>query len=214
MELLSPELEIYLSQRTTPVGEHLVNLRKETYQKTTQPQMLSGDYQGQFLSLISKMLQPKLILEIGTFTGYSTLCLAEGLTKDGKLITVDRNEELIYLPKKYFDASEFKDQIEIKLGQALEVLDELEESEFDLVFIDADKSNYIHYYEKVLPKMKSGGVILIDNVLWYGKVLKEAKSNDKDTLALQELNDFIVQDERVEVVMLPVRDGISLIRKK
>lgn len=214
MEVLSLELENYLSCHTTPVSDLLVGLRKETFQKTTQPQMLSGDYQGQFLSIISKIIQPKLVLEIGTFTGYSTLCLAEGLAQDGKLITIDRNEELIYLPKKYFEASDFKHQIEIRLGQALDVLDEMNETDFDLVFIDADKSNYIHYYEKVLPKMKSGGVILIDNVLWYGKVLKEAKPNDKDTLALQELNDLIVKDERVEVVVLPIRDGISLIRKK
>src|SRR5690606_28707356 len=134
----------------------------------TQPQKLSGGYQGRFLSLISKIIRPKTILEIGTFTGYATLCLAEGLQKDGKIITIDRNEELMYLPEKYFAESEFSGQIEIRIGNALDVLEELNER-FDLVFIDADKSNYIYYFEKVLEKMNSGGVILADNVLWYGK---------------------------------------------
>src|SRR5690606_2491430 len=213
MEFLSPELEKYLDQHTTSVSDLLNRLQKETFQKTTQPQMLSGAYQGRLLSLISKLIRPKRILEIGTFTGYATLCLAEGLPKDGKIITIDRNEELMYLPKKYFAESEFSNQIEIKTGNALDVLDELDEN-FDLVFIDADKSNYINYYEKVLTKMNSGGVILADNVLWYGKVLTEPKENDKDTKILKEFNDLIANDNRVETIILPIRDGISLIRKK
>lgn len=213
MEILSDELEKYISQHTTAEPEILVRLRKETFQKTTQPQMLSGGYQGRLLSLISKMIRPKNILEIGTFTGYATLCLAEGLQNEGKIITIDRNEELAYLPKKYFQESEFSNQIEMKIGNALDILEELEEN-FDLVFIDADKSNYINYYNKVLDKMNSGGVILADNVLWYGKVMEETKANDKDTLILKEFNEMLVSDSQIEVVLLPVRDGISLIRKK
>ncbi|HLV24596.1 MAG TPA: O-methyltransferase [Moheibacter sp.] len=213
MEFLPPELEKYLENHTTPQSDLLKRLERETFQKTTQPQMLSGAYQGRLLSLISKLIRPKRILEIGTFTGYATLCLAEGLPNDGKIITVDRNEELMYLPKKYFAESEFAKQIEIRMGNALNVLDELNEP-FDLVFIDADKSNYIHYYEKVLEKMNSGGVILADNVLWYGKVLTEPKVNDKDTMILKEFNDLALNDNRVETIILPIRDGISLIRKK
>lgn len=212
--MLSTELEKYLENHTSPVNELLVELRRETYQKTTQPHMLSGDYQGQFLSIISRLIQPKTILEIGTFTGYSALCLAEGMAKDGKLITIDRNEELMYLPKKYFDQSPYADQIDFKIGNALDVLDELKDEIYDLVFIDADKSNYINYYEKVIGQVKTGGVLLVDNVLWYGKVLEEAKPNDKDTQVLKEFNDKVAKDDRVEVVILPIRDGISLIRKR
>jgi len=212
--MLSTELEKYLENHTSTVNELLVELRRETYQKTTQPHMLSGDYQGQFLCIISRLIQPKTILEIGTFTGYSALCLAEGLTNDGKLITIDRNEELMYLPKKYFDQSPYADQIDFKIGNALDVLDELKDEIYDLVFIDADKSNYINYYEKVIGQVRKGGVLLVDNVLWYGKVLEEAKPNDKDTQVLKEFNDKIAKDDRVEVVILPIRDGISLIRKR
>lgn len=212
MDILSDEVEKYICRHTTAEPKILAQLRKETFQKTTQPQMLSGSYQGRLLSLISKMISPKNILEIGTFTGYATLCLAEGLRKDGKVITIDRNEELMYLPKKYFDESEFSNQIEMRIGNALDILDELDEN-FDLVFIDADKSNYINYYNKIIDKMNSGGVILADNVLWYGKVMEET-ANDIDTLILKEFNEMLVSDSRVEVVLLPVRDGISLIRKK
>lgn len=212
--MLSTELEKYLENHSSPVNELLVELRRETYQKTTQPHMLSGDYQGQFLSIISRLIQPKTILEIGTFTGYSALCLAEGMAKNGKLITIDRNEELMYFPKKYFDQSPYADQIDFKIGNALDVLDELKDEIYDLVFIDADKSNYINYYEKVIGQVRKGGVLLVDNVLWYGKVLEEAKPNDKDTQVLKEFNDKIAKDDRVEVVILPIRDGISLIRKR
>lgn len=212
--MLSTELEKYLENHSSPVNELLVELRRETYQKTTQPHMLSGDYQGQFLSIISRLIQPKTILEIGTFTGYSALCLAEGMAKNGKLITIDRNEELMYFPKKYFDQSPYADQIDFKIGNALDLLDELKDEIYDLVFIDADKSNYINYYEKVIGQVRKGGVLLVDNVLWYGKVLEEAKPNDKDTQILKEFNDKVAKDDRVEVVILPIRDGISLIRKR
>lgn len=213
MNFHSDTLNQYLEKHTTEESELLVKLRKETFQKTTQPHMLSGAYQGRLLSLISKLVRPKMILEIGTFTGYAALCLAEGLPSDGKIITIDRNEELIYIPQKYFELSEFSGQIELKVGDALEVIDGLDET-FDLVFIDADKRNYINYYHKIFDKINPGGVILTDNVLWYGKVLEETKTNDIDTQTLKEFNELLVSDPRVETILLPIRDGISLTRKK
>lgn len=213
MSLFPKQLESYLENQYTAENELLKNLERETHLKTTQPQMLSGGYQGRLLSLISKIIQPKKILEIGMFTGYSTLCLAEGLKKNGRIITIDRNEELLYLVNKYFENSEFSDQIEIKIGNALEVMEELDLSDFDLFFIDADKSNYINYYQKIIQNAKPGAVILADNVLWYGKVLEESKNNDRDTAVLKEFNELLSKDKRVEMLILPVRDGISMIRK-
>lgn len=213
MSLFSNQLENYLDKHYTAESGLLKNLESETFQKTTQPQMLSGGYQGRLLSLISKITKPKNILEIGMFTGYSTLCLAEGLAPDGKIITIDQNEELLYLVKKYFEQSDYSNQIEIKIGNALDVMDQLDLSEFDLFFIDADKSNYINYYEKIVKAAKPGAVILADNVLWYGKVLEETRANDKDTAILKEFNETISKDDRVEMLILPIRDGISLIRK-
>lgn len=213
MSLFSNQLENYLDKHYTAESDLLKNLESETFQKTTQPQMLSGGYQGRLLSLISKITKPKNILEIGMFTGYSTLCLAEGLDSGGKIITIDRNEELLYLVKKYFEQSDYSNQIEIKIGNALEVMDQLDLSEFDLFFIDADKSNYINYYEMIVKSAKSGAVILADNVLWYGKVLEESRANDRDTAILKEFNETVSKDDRVEMLILPIRDGISLIRK-
>lgn len=213
MSLFSNQLENYLDKHYTAESDLLKNLESETFQKTTQPQMLSGGYQGRLLSLISKITRPKNILEIGMFTGYSTLCLAEGLDSDGKIITIDRNEELLYLVRKYFDQSDYSNQIEIKIGNALEVMDQLNLSEFDLFFIDADKSNYINYYEKIVKAAKPGAVILADNVLWYGKVLEESRANDRDTVILKAFNETVSKDDRVEMLILPIRDGISLIRK-
>lgn len=213
MSLFADELENYLEKHYTPETQKLKNLEKETFQKTTQPQMLSGGYQGRLLSLISKIIRPQNILEIGMFTGYSTLCLAEGLTADGKIITLDRNEELLYLAQKYFDASEFSDKIEVKIGNAIDLMENIDLSAFDLFFIDADKSNYINYYEMIVENAKSGAVVLADNVLWYGKVLEETRSNDKDTAVLKSFNELVTNDKRVEMLILPVRDGISLIRK-
>lgn len=213
MSLFTNELENYLEKHYTPENDLLKNLERETFQKTTQPQMLSGGYQGRLLSLVSKIIRPKNILEIGMFTGYSTICLAEGLSSDGKLVTLDRNEELAYLAKKYFDQSAFSNQIEMKIGNALELMESMDLSIYDLFFIDADKANYINYYEKIVEEAKSGAVLLADNVLWYGKVLEESRANDKDTNILKAFNEMLKNDKRIEMLILPVRDGISLIRK-
>lgn len=202
----------YVEEHTTAEPEILQRLSRETHQKIRHPHMLSGAYQGRLLSLISKITKPKSILEIGTFTGYSAICLAEGLLPDGKLITIDHNDELRWMAEKYFEEAGLSGQIQLINGEAASVLDSLDEK-FDLVFLDADKANYILYYEKVVKKMNSGGVILADNVLWYGKVLEETTDHDEDTRILKEFNMLLTRDPRVEVIMLPIRDGISLIRK-
>ncbi|WP_299177441.1 O-methyltransferase, partial [uncultured Chryseobacterium sp.] len=168
----NPEMDRYLEMHASSEPEILKKLRRETYQKTTQPHMISGYQQGRLLTIISQMMQPKNVLEIGTFTGYATLCLTEGLAKDGKITTLDVNEDLAYLPKKYFAESEYSDQIKFKLQDAKEFLREADEI-FDLVFIDADKENYVEYFKLIKPRTKSGSVVMFDNVLWYGKVLEE-----------------------------------------
>ena len=211
-EEISPEMDRYLENHASSEPDILKRLRKETFQKTTQPHMISGYLQGRLLAIISKMLQPKNILEIGTFTGYATLCLTEGLAKEGKITTIDVNEELAYLPKKYFQESEFSAQIDFQLKDAKDFLKETDEF-FDLVFIDADKENYPEYFHLIKSRVKSGAVILFDNVLWYGKVLEE-NSKQKSTQKIQELNDLVAKDEDFENLILPFRDGINLIRKK
>lgn len=207
-----PEMDRYLEDHASAEPEILKRLRKETYQKTTQPHMISGYQQGRLLTIISKMLQPKRILEIGTFTGYATLCLAEGLPTGGKVITLDVNEELAYLPQKYFAESEFSTQIDFKIKDAKQFLKETDEI-FDLVFIDADKENYVKYFNLIKDKVKSGSVIIFDNVLWYGKVLDENPSQ-KSTQKIKELNALISRDSDFENVILPLRDGVNLLRKK
>ena len=211
-EEISPEMDRYLENHASSEPDILKRLRKETFQKTTQPHMISGFLQGRLLAIISKMLQPKNILEIGTFTGYATLCLTEGLAKEGKITTIDVNEELAYLPKKYFQESEFSAQIDFQLKDAKDFLKETDEF-FDLVFIDADKENYPEYFHLIKSRVKSGAVIMFDNVLWYGKVLEE-NSKQKSTQKIQELNDLVAKDEDFENLILPLRDGINLIRKK
>lgn len=206
-----PEMDRYLEFHASAEPEILKKLRRETYQKTTQPHMISGYQQGRLLSIISKLISPKNILEIGTFTGYATLSLAEGLAKGGKIFTIDKNEDLAYLPEKYFKESEFSNQINFVKGNALDEIPKLNE-EWDLVFIDADKQNYIHYFNLIKPKMRSGAVILIDNVLWYGKVLEENPTQES-TKIIQELNDLIARDADFENLILPLRDGIQLARK-
>ena len=209
-EELHPEMDRYLEDTASAESEILKRLRKETFQKTTQPHMISGYLQGRFLSLISKMISPKNILEIGTFTGYAALCLAEGLQKDGKLTTLDVNEDLAYIPKKYFAESEFASQIEFRLENALDFLKNSSET-FDLIFIDADKENYPEYLQLVKPRMKSGSVLMSDNVLWYGKVLDE--KGNKQTEQIKLVNKLVAEDADFENVILPLRDGIHLVRK-
>lgn len=210
-EELHPEMDRYLEDTASAEPVILKKLRKETYQKTTQPHMISGYLQGRFLSLVSKMISPKSILEIGTFTGYAALCLAEGLQKDGKIITLDVNEDLAYLPKKYFEESDFSSQIEFRLQDAKEFLKDSDEV-FDLIFIDADKENYAEYLQLVKPRMKSGSILMVDNVLWYGKVLDE--KGNKQTEQIKLVNKLIADDADFENVILPLRDGIHLARKK
>ena len=175
--------------------------------------MLSGHFQGRVLSMISHMIRPKRILEIGTYTGYSALCLAEGMAEDGQLITIDKNEELEDLVKAYVEKSDYKGRIECKIGIALDIIPQLE-GNFDLVFIDADKGNYLNYYKMIIDRVPSGGYILLDNVLWSGKVTEEVVDGDIDTQVLIVTNRFIHEDERVQEVMLPIRDGLTIIRKK
>ena len=207
-----PEMDRYLENHTSTEPDILKRLRKETFQKTTQPHMISGYLQGRLLAILSKMMQPRNILEIGTFTGYATLCLAEGLAKEGKITTLDINEELAYLPKKYFQESEYSNQIDFQLQDAKVFLKETDEV-FDFVFIDADKENYVEYFHLIKPKIKSGAVILFDNVLWYGKVLEE-NPKQKSTQIIKELNEMVAKDDDFENLILPLRDGLHLIRKK
>lgn len=206
-----PDMDRYLENHASSEPEILKRLRKETFQKTTQPHMISGYQQGRLLSILSKMLQPEKILEIGTFTGYAALCLAEGLKKNGRITTLDVNEELAYLPKKYFTESEFSEKIDFRLQDAKIFLKETDEV-FDLVFIDADKENYVEYFNLIKPKVKSGSVIIFDNVLWYGKVLEE-NPKQQSTKKIKELNDLVAQDQDFENLILPLRDGVNLIRK-
>lgn len=212
MHFLSPQLEEYVASHTGDEPELLRALRKETLQKVLQPRMLSGHFQGRVLSMLSKIQRPRLILEIGTYTGYATLCLAEGLDQDGTLHTVDNNPELQYLQQKYFKASGIDHQIISHLGKASDIIPQLK-SGIDLVFIDADKQNYSRYYELVLPKMNKGGLIVSDNVLWSGKVLTDnPEKADASTLALIAYNKLLKNDPRVETILLPIRDGLTVCR--
>ncbi|MDO4880035.1 MAG: O-methyltransferase [Capnocytophaga sp.] len=211
MHFLNSELEKYVENHSSPEPPLLQELNRETHLKVLQPRMLSGHFQGRVLSLLSKMIAPKYILEIGTFTGYATLCLAEGLQKDGFLHTIDVNEELIDIQDKYFEKSPFRSQIKQYVGQALDIIPTLP-NDIDLVFIDADKKNYPNYFDAIISKMKKGGIILSDNVLWSGKIVEEVKNNDKHTQILLEYNKKINTDPRVESVLLPIRDGLTISR--
>lgn len=207
-----PEMDRYLELHTSSEPEILRKLRRETYQKTTQPHMISGVQQGRLLSIISQLLRPKSVLEIGTFTGYATLSMAEGLPSGGKITTLDINEDLAYIPKKYFEESIYSDKIDFRLENALDYLNSTQEM-FDMVFVDADKGNYVNYFSAVKDRLNSGGVLMFDNVLWYGKVLEE-NSKDKSTQVIKELNEILAKDPDFENLILPLRDGLNLARKK
>ena len=211
MHFISPELEDYIEQHSEKEPELLAALNKETYQKILLPRMLSGHFQGRILSMLSKLTRPVNILEIGTYTGYSALCLCEGMTENGVLHTIDIKEELIDFQRKYFDRSPWGKQIVQHLGEAIDIIPTLD-LKFDLVFIDADKENYPHYYELIVPKMNKGGIILSDNVLWSGKVLEPLEPNDTSTEVLIKYNRVLRDDPRVETVLLPIRDGLTVCR--
>ena len=212
MDFLDPKIESYALNHTEKESLLLSNLNRQTHLKVLQPRMLSGHLQGRILSFLSTAVKPKFVLEIGTFTGYSALCLAEGLDDNGKLITIDKNPELEPFASSYFNESSFKDQIEFINGDALEVIPTLR-YKWDLVFIDADKENYINYFDLVVNNVNSGGWIIADNVLWSGKVLKEASSNDMETSIIQQFNEKVHLDDRVRNVLFPVRDGMMVMIK-
>ncbi len=210
MDFISDKLTEYLIINSEKEPEVLSRLSKETHQKILQPRMLSGHFQGRFLSLISKIKSPEKILEIGTYTGYSTICLAEGLSKNGKIDTIDKNEELIKIQNKYFEESGFRNNITQHTGDALDILKNLNEK-YDIIFIDADKENYINYFNQVSNKISKNGIIISDNVLWSGKVL-DFNQKDKETSTLVEFNKIVNHDKRFKSIILPIRDGISISR--
>ena len=212
MEILPHDLQLYLEDHCDPEPPELQKINRETYLKVLQPHMLSGYYQGRLLSMLSKMMQPKTILEIGTFTGYSTICLAEGLADDGIIHTIEINREMEEMLTQHYKTTNVEKKVKQYFGPAAQIIVEIEENNFDLAFIDADKRNNLHYFQLVIEKIRSGGLIIIDNVLWKGKVY--GAENDTDTRLIRELNDHITQDTRVEKLILPVRDGVMLIRKK
>jgi caffeoyl-CoA O-methyltransferase len=211
MHFLSQDLEDYIEQHSENEPELLAQLNKETYQKILLPRMLSGHFQGRVLSMLSKLIRPVNILEIGTYTGYSGLCLCEGMQENGQLNTIDIKEELIDFQRKYFDKSPWGSQIVQHLGEAIDIIPNLD-LKFDLVFIDADKENYINYFNLIVPKMNKGGIILSDNVLWSGKVVLPLEPNDLSTKILLEYNQILKNDTRVETVLLPIRDGLTISR--
>ena len=209
---ITQEIEEYCEAHSTPEPELLYRLNRETNLKVMNPRMLSGHIQGMFLTSLVQMMQPKAVLEIGTYTGYAAICLAEGLPDDGIIDTIEIDAELEDIIRKYFSQYSKKEKINLHIGDAVEVIPTLDKT-YDLVFMDADKEEYIRYYELVLPKVRKGGYILADNVLWSGKVLQEVKSGDKDTPAIRQFNDYVLQDERVRNFLLPLRDGIMVIEK-
>ena len=212
MDFIDPSIEAYALEHSEKESDLLFNLNRQTHLKVLQPRMLSGHLQGRILSFLSSAIKPKYILEIGTYTGYSALCMAEGLSKNGKLVTIDKNIELETMVKKYINDSYYKNQIEFINANAIDVIPTLN-LEWDLVFIDADKENYINYFDLVIDQVKKGGWIIADNVLWSGKVLEEPDVKDKETIILQKFNEKVHLDSRVINVLFPVRDGMMLMIK-
>ena len=214
MEFLDPKLEAYVENHTMPESPVLDELNRETWLKVLQPRMLSGHLQGRVLSMLSHMIKPKNILEVGTYTGYSALCFAEGLQEGGVIDTIDINEELEPFVQRFLEKSGYADRIQMHVGNALDIIPTLDK-EYDIVFIDADKNNYINYYNAAFEKVNKGGYIIADNVLWSGKVLDEQElKDDPDTRTINEYNKMVLADERVENVLFPIRDGIMIARKK
>lgn len=210
--MIERKIEEYLEKNTTPETSVMKELNRETHIKTFYPNMLSGAIQGKFLEMVSRMIQPKRILEIGTFTAYSAIAMAKGLAENGKLITLEVNPEMETFIKKYIDKAGMSDKIELVMGNALEIIPKLQDT-FDLVFIDADKEQYVDYYELAFSKLRTGGFILADNVLWNGKVLEDDSKSDKETMGIKAFNEHVKNDKRVEQVMLSIRDGLLLVRK-
>jgi len=213
MNLIPQNIIDYAENHSNDEPKLLKELRRETWQKILAPRMLSGHLQGRLLAMISKMVQPKKILEIGTYTGYATLCLAEGLNSQGEIHTIDYNEELVDFQQKYFQKSNFSKQIVQHTGKAMDIIPTLKDS-FDMVFIDADKINYVSYFNLVIDKLNKGAIILSDNVLWSGKVIEKVKNTDLDTQSLIAFNKLLKNDKRIETVLLPFRDGLSISRKR
>ncbi|OIQ37523.1 MAG: methyltransferase [Bacteroidetes bacterium MedPE-SWsnd-G1] len=213
MDFLPEKIDNYVTEHSENEPQLLQELNRETWQKIMIPRMLSGHFQGRVLSMISKLINPINILEIGTYTGYSALCLIEGIQANGVLHTIDKNEELADIQRKYFDKSGYGTQMKQHVGMALEIIPQID-LKFDLVFIDADKSNYSNYFHAIIDKMNPGGIILSDNVLWSGKVVEKILPKDIDTPALIEYNKLLKEDPRVETVLLPIRDGLTISRVK
>lgn len=213
MHFISEKLDNYVVKNSEDEPVLLKALTKETYQKVLQPRMLSGHYQGRVLSVLSKLIRPKVVLEIGTFTGYSALCLAEGLSPQGVLHTIDINEELVDFQRSYFDKSDYGSQIFQHLGPAVDIIPTLD-TKFDLVFMDADKPNYINYFHQIIDKLNPSGVIISDNVLWSGKVIETLDPNDTSTQIVLDYNKLLKEDQRLETVLLPIRDGLSVSIRK
>lgn len=212
MDFISSTLFDYVVAHSQEEPDLLKELTRETHLKVLLPRMLSGPLQGRFLSLLSKLTQPKHVLEIGTYTGYATLCLAEGLAENGCIDTIDKNEELVDFQRSFFDRSAYGSQIHQHIGDAVEVIPSLEKS-YDLIFLDADKRNYLVYLDLLLPKLNKGGLLISDNVLWSGKVLEATQTKDEDTQVLKEFNGRLANHPALETVLLPLRDGLTLSRK-
>ena len=202
----------YSESHTTEETDLLRKLYRETNLKVIMPRMLSGHSQGVLLKMLSCMIKPKYILEIGTYTGYSAICLAEGLAEGGKLITIEKNPEVENIAKRYFSESGHSEKIDFRIGNAMEIIPNLKPT-FDLIFLDADKENYLNYYNLTFDKLRKGGIIIADNALWEAKVLQTPKLNDKETIGIQTFNNFVQTDKRVENILLPIRDGVMIVRK-
>jgi len=211
--MIDPKIETYIEDHTTPETEVLKELNRQTHLRTFYPRMLSGHIQGKFLEMVCHMLQPKKVLEIGTFTGYSAIAMAQGLPDDGLIYTIEVNEEMVTFIDEFVTKSGLEKKISLMLGNALEIIPALNET-FDLVFIDADKEQYADYYHLAKKKLRRGGFIIADNVIWSGKVLEKSSKTDKETQGIVAFNEFVKNDPEVEQVMLSIRDGLFLIRKK